>query len=153
MFRETNWQVFKAIAVQQSAIDRASRRLAKAGELLDEALGLAASAIADPAAISAEVLALKNELKVKQKALFGNPLQSERYIEQVPAPATRLSNIAFGAFGSTHGPTGTHKQQLAIVEKELAKLLPEVDQLIDQKVAAIKTKMKQLGLVLTNDPN
>jgi photosystem II stability/assembly factor-like uncharacterized protein len=143
----------KAIAAQQSLIDRASRRLAKAEELLDEALGLAASAIADPAAISAEIVTIKNELKAKQKALFGNTLQSERFIEQVPAPAMRLSNIAFGAFGSTHGPTGTHSQQLAIAEKELAQLLPEVDQLIDQKVAAIKAKLKQLGIVLTSDPN
>jgi hypothetical protein len=143
----------KAIATQQSLVDRASRRLDKAEELLDEALDLIASAIADPAAISAEIVTIKNELKAKQKALFGNSLQSERFIEQVPAPDDRLSYIAFSAFGSTHGPTGTHKQQLAIVEKELAQLLPEVDQLIDQKVAAIKAKIKQLGIVLTSDPN
>ncbi len=143
----------KAIATQQSSIDRASKRLSQSEELLDEALNQVEAIVADPAALMTEITTLKNEVKAKQKSLFGNTLQTERFIEQVPAPAIRLSNIAFSAFGSTHGPTGTHKQQLAIVEKELAALLPEVDQLIDQKVAAIKAKIKQLGIILASDPN
>ncbi|XZE17953.1 VPS10 domain-containing protein [Pirellulaceae bacterium SH449] len=142
----------KALAAQQVVIDRSARRLAKAEEVLDEALSLVKPRLQDPAAIMLEITNLKNEVKVKQKSLFGNELQSERFIEQVPAPGARLSNIAYGAFGSTHGPTGTHRAQLAIVEKEMVQLTVEIDEIIDLKLKSLKEKLAELGFVLSRDP-
>ena len=143
----------KALTVQQSRLNSVSRKLTRAGKMLDEAKGIVTNSVAEPATLLAEIVAMQLEISTYEKSLFGSPILSERFIEQTPTPVNRLSNIMFGAFGSTHGPTKTHREQFEIAKKELADALPKLEQFLNERVNGFKKKLEGLGIDLTNDLN
>lgn len=143
----------KALMEQQSRLTSVSRKLTRAGKMLDEAKGIVTSSLAEPATYLAEISAMRVEVTAFEKSLFGSPILNDRFIEQIPTPANRLSTIMFSAFSSTHGPTKTHREQFEIAKKELSELLPKLEQFLNDRVNAFKKKLEGLGIELTNEPN
>jgi photosystem II stability/assembly factor-like uncharacterized protein len=143
----------KALMAQQSRLTSVSRKLTRAGKMLDEAKGIVTNSMAEPATYLAEISAMQVEISAFEKSLFGSPILNDRFIEQIPTPANRLSTIMFSAFGSTHGPTKTHREQFEIAKKELSESLPKLEQFLNDRVNAFKKKLEGLGIELTNEPN
>jgi Sortilin, neurotensin receptor 3, len=143
----------KSLTAQQSRLNKVSRKLELAGKMMDEAKDIVSTSLADPASDLAEIASIKLEITKYEKSLFGSPILSERFIEQVPTPANRLNTIMFSAFGSTHGPTQTHREQFEIAKNELTELLPKVEQFLADRVTSFKKKLEGMGIELRNDPN
>ena len=57
--------------------------------------------------------------------MFGSAILKERFIEHIPTASDRFNGIIFGAFGSSLGPTKTHRDQLEIVKNEFNEQLPK----------------------------
>ncbi len=149
--REASLAFQKSAVALQHQLDRARRVIAKANEALTEASEVVSQSVAEPGALLAEVHGLETAIEIYERSLFGNPLLSERYMESVPTPSTRLSSAFFGALGSSHGPTQTHRTQLEIAKQELDEKLPQLDAIVVQPVVGLRAKLEAMGLDLTSD--
>jgi photosystem II stability/assembly factor-like uncharacterized protein len=143
-----------SIAFQKSAyqlnllLNKSRQRLTKAKTTLEEAAKVALAGAAEPGELLKQVHELKLDVKKLNQRLFGNELKEARAIEDIPSPSSRLMTAMFGTFGSTHGPTKTHREQLQIAEQELGEILPEVDRFYDEKMAQLRKRFEDAGLYL-----
>jgi photosystem II stability/assembly factor-like uncharacterized protein len=144
----------EALAFQKSAqrlnlkLRKSTRRLAKVESTLQEARRIAVASAVEPGIWLGQIRELELEAKRLDRRLNGNQLKNSRAIEDVPSPSSRLMNALFGTFGSTHGPTKTHRESLQIAEQELGTILPEIDQLYEVKLAELRRNMADAGLQL-----
>ena len=145
--RQQSLEFLKGVTALKSRFDRAMAKLDRGLQQLEEAETVLDEAVAEPA-IRAEVGQAIVELKKLSKEARGNPILKERYIESVPSPAERLDNVLFGATSSTHGPTKTHRDQFEICKVEVEGIVPKVDVMVDQTIAAIRQKLSGLGFDL-----
>lgn len=142
----------KALVTQQNRLTSASRKLARAEKILEEANTVVNTSLPDPVQLLSEIRTLELEKTKFEKMMFGSPILNERFIEHVPTASERLNGIIFGAFGSTHGPTKTHREQLEIVKNELNDLIPKIDQFAVEKINSLKQKLESMGIELNIDP-
>jgi hypothetical protein len=141
---------FKKSAVAlQLKLDRLQRKLDKAVEVLEEAEAAIKNGIAEPGELLAEARLLTLEVQGLKRSLFGNPIKTERYIETIPTPASRLSASQSGFRPSSHGPTKTQRQQFEIAKREIEATVPKVEQAAVQKVDNLRQKLEVLGIELT----
>jgi photosystem II stability/assembly factor-like uncharacterized protein len=142
----------KALVLQQNRLTSASRKLARATKILEEAKTIVTNSLPEPAQLLGEIRTLELEKIKFEKMMFGSPILNERFIEQVPTASYRLNGIIFGAFGSSHGPTKTHREQLEIVTNELNEQVPKIDQFASEQVKSLKVKLEGMGIELAIDP-
>lgn len=142
----------KALVTQQNRLTSASRKLARAEKILEEANTVVNTSLPDPVQLLSEIRTLELEKTKFEKMMFGSPILNERFIEHVPTASERLNGIIFGAIGSTHGPTKTHREQLEIVKNELNDLIPKIDQFAVEKINSLKQKLESMGIELNIDP-
>ena len=147
--RNESLEFQKSVVTLQHQLDRLRRRLETAKNTLGEAKSIVTSSLSEPGELLGEIRQLSTEIESTEKILFGNPLLAERFIESVPAPATRVSVVLQGLLSSSHGPTKTHREQLEIARKEIDEMLPKVDPLVDQRVDALRKKLEALGFDLS----
>ncbi|HBE69967.1 MAG TPA: glycosyl hydrolase, partial [Planctomycetaceae bacterium] len=122
-----------------------------AGQLLDEAdeqlaaaERLVQSSPEVPATLWKDIRALQIQILDLNEVLSGDRTRARRNEDSMPGLLSRVNNAAFGALGSTEGPTETHREQLAIaaelygeiegdirkvVYKDVPKLLKRIDEL------------------------
>lgn len=78
--------------------------------------------------------------------LNGDPTRSRRREPSMPGIMGRLSNAVGGSNSSTFGPTGTHREQLEIAEREWLQLRPELEALVEVDVPAMADRLDALGI-------
>jgi photosystem II stability/assembly factor-like uncharacterized protein len=92
-----------------------------------------------------EVRSLKTELKDIDEKFNGDPTKIRRNEPDYPGLVSRLQTMLFGAMGSTEGPTGTHMQQYDIVVDEYEVALKKLNDLVDNKLQQLNTKLDDAG--------
>jgi hypothetical protein len=136
------------VVALQHRLERSIAKLNRGIEQLAEAERVIQESAPELAPLWSEIRQATLDAKRVEKQLTGNPILQERFVETVPTPAERLSNVLFGSMGSTHGPTKTHREQFEICKTEIEPALPRIDTLVDQTIAAIRQKVIAMGFDL-----
>lgn len=97
----------------------------------------------DPALV-ARINALENTLKDIDEAMNGDRVISAQVEPVPPALSDRISN-AINGLVTTQPPTNTHRQSLAIAERDFGPLLARLRQAIDGELAAIEKQLNAAG--------
>ena len=92
---------------------------------------------------------IERRLKDVQKKLEGDPVARRLREPQTPSIAKRVSQIAYGSWASTYGPTETHRQSLVIAEKEFVEARAELTRLIETEIRNLETALEQAGAPYT----
>lgn len=138
----------KGVAALQFKLNRLQRKLQQAKEVLAEAESAIKVTLAEPGDLLAEVQKRKKEIETLTKTLFGNPLETERYIESFPTPQARLMATQLGFLPTSHGPTKTHREQFEIATREIEAAIPQVEQAAVQQIGTLRKQLEALGIDL-----
>ena len=96
----------------------------------------------------AEAEGFEKKLKEMSVTLNGDPIRAARFSESIPSISSRVRNVLFGSMRGTHGPTGTHRQQLEIAQSEFDEIRDQLKQLLEDELEAFEqssTKPDLLG--------
>ena len=134
----------------------------RAGELQRRVMGMNAAAAAamqsiqamknaavrDPAGTTElrdAARALELRLTDLQQILTGDPTRARRQEAAMPGVIGRIQT-AMGGMGSTHGPTGTHRQQLDIAERQFNGAAPDFRRVLDDEIPALQARFDAAGI-------
>jgi len=118
-------------------------------EATDQVAAMKNAVMRDPAGtpgLREEIRELELELMDARAVLNGDPTRSRRREPSMPGIMGRLSNAVGGSNSSTFGPTGTHREQLEIAEREWLQLRPELEALVEVDVPAMADRLDALGI-------
>jgi hypothetical protein len=129
-----------AIAVRgaTSVADEAQQQLEAIRKVIRDSSEL------DPA-LENEVRALEVRLLDINEKFEGDPTKTRRNEPDAPGLNSRLRNVMFGAMGSTEGPTGTHRRQLAIAGEEFEAVVGDLRNLVEVDLVALHAKLDEAG--------
>lgn len=88
---------------------------------------------------------LQNRLLDLQKQLNGDPLKTEVGERSLPTIGRRVSVAAMGTANSTYGPTASHKESLAIAQKQLDALKQNLGLITEQEIPALLKALEEAG--------
>ena len=92
-----------------------------------------------------EARALLLKLDTLRVALSGDNSASRLSQPSPQGLVSRLNDVVGGHWSTNNAPTGTFRQQFAIVEREFPPLLARLRAIIDGDLRALETKAEQLG--------
>lgn len=95
------------------------------------------------------ILAIENEMRDINQALYGDPVKSRLDIDQPVTPASRIGSIGYEQKYSTAAPTTTHLENYKIAREEFDVIKKQVEQLYKEKVVALEKQLKQAGAPYT----
>jgi photosystem II stability/assembly factor-like uncharacterized protein len=98
---------------------------------------------ADPQLV-AKIAALDKELRDIAEAIDGDAILQQRSEPSPPSLLDRMTN-AIAGLGTTSPPTQTHRQSLALAEKELAPIKQRLRKAVEEDLAAIEKQLDALG--------
>jgi hypothetical protein len=111
-FRKRTWEARREALAADGAVDEALERLA----YMEKALFDAEAA---PAELWERLRALELRWKDAKERLSGDPIRARLSEPSVPGILDRISEVADNDWGTTYGPTKTHRDSFAIAEREL----------------------------------
>ena len=95
------------------------------------------------------VMLIENKLKGIQRKLSGDPLKAQLDMDTAPSVSDRISRIMYENKYSSSAPTGTHKRSFETASNELAAILPELKDVLEKELAALRTKLWNAGAPYT----
>ncbi len=98
----------------------------------------------EPGALNETLFKLKEDLNKYDIMLNGNPAKDEVGEKSNSSIGKRLSTASRG-LTTLYGPTGMHRENLELAKKELAKLVPLIQELDEQTVPAIERQLMNAG--------
>ncbi len=133
------------VAKLGDAVSAAVTMLDDATSHLDAAERLTqTSDVVDPS-MWKEVRSLQLRLLDLREKFSGDNTRSKRNEDSMPGLQSRLNQAMFGAMGSTHGPTGTHRRQYEIAEEEFSALVGDLQQLVGKDIPKLLKRFDALG--------
>lgn len=99
---------------------------------------------ADPA-LYAELETIEGKLEDLEVDLSGNSTIAKRNEPVPPAISDRVSQILFGAWGSTSAPTATHLENYRIAAEQVGPVLDKLRALVDVDLPKIETQLDAAG--------
>ena len=133
------WRELEEINLELSATNLTVRETREKVKMMVIALSRSQSA---PGELDQKLHALSSRLQVLSKQLNGDPLRKEVGEESPPTIGRRVSVASMGTRNSAYGPTPTHKQSLAIAQKQLKELNGEVKQILTVEIPALEEALK-----------
>jgi hypothetical protein len=88
---------------------------------------------------------LELSLADAQELLFGDQTAPRRFADGKPSIAARVGNALFGTLGQTHGPTKTHRDQLAIAQSEYDQVIAQVRQAVESDLERLRARLDEIG--------
>ncbi|HEV7669489.1 MAG TPA: glycosyl hydrolase [Thermoanaerobaculia bacterium] len=135
-----------------SKVARLQRAVMGASNLIDETKiridNLQKAAEVTPAAdqaLFAELETLEGQLEDLEIDLAGDSTISKRNDPVPPAIADRVSQILFGAWGSTSAPTATHQENYRIAAEQVGPVLDKLRTLVEVDLPKIENKLETAG--------
>ena len=64
----------------------------------------------------------------------------------MPGIISRVQTVIGGILGSSYGPTGTHREQLAIARRQWDAFQPTLTELVEVAVPAMGERLNELGI-------
>ena len=113
------WRSYEAAVRSHTAMVVALREMLARAERMRVVL---ARSTADVGSLDATLHALRADLLDLDHRLNGDRAKQSAGEKHPPIPGDRLAAVSRGVDRSTHGPTATHRQMLAIAASELAEL-------------------------------
>lgn len=133
---ELNWA-----RTQQSAI---SNRVNENLDKYDAFVKAMERSSMEPGALNETLFALKAELDKYTMMLYGNPAKDEVGEKSNSSVGKRLGTASRG-LTTLYGPTSLHMDNLELAKKELAKLVPLIQELDEVTIPAIEQKLMNAG--------
>jgi photosystem II stability/assembly factor-like uncharacterized protein len=94
-------------------------------------------------------LKLKKELDSIEVILNGDPSRQKRNAPAAPGLNTRLNKTIWGVWNSSEGPTQTHRNDYAIVEKRGKEIAVYVETVLKDRLDKLNTALDNLGAPYT----
>ncbi len=136
-------------------LETASGRLSAVRSALDAAasrVDLLAFALArsrGPAALDADVNALRQELYALDETLGGTRTKAELSEPDRATVGSRLGAAGIGTRYSTYGPTATHRRALELAESELATIEARLEAVRNETLPALERRLDAAGVPWT----
>ncbi|MEM6475434.1 MAG: glycosyl hydrolase [Pseudomonadota bacterium] len=99
----------------------------------------------DPTALDNRWQAIQNEVYALDELLNGNQARNELAERTQPTVRSRLGRIMTGLFGSTYGPTQTHREQFGFAQAEYATIRDRLRTLTESTIPAFETELEAAG--------
>ena len=96
-----------------------------------------------------DVIMIENKLDTLQRELNGDPLMFQLDMDPTPSVSDRINRIMYENKYSSAEPTGTHQQSLKIASEELAVIVADLRQVLEQDFTQLRTKLQQAGAPYT----
>ena len=91
------------------------------------------------------VIYFETKFRDMQQTLSGDPLKGQLDMPSTPSIADRIGRVMYESKYSTSEPTKTHKESIAIVEKELGTMTQNVRTILDQEYRQFKMNLQESG--------
>jgi len=101
-------------------------------------------------ALAADLRAMELEIQTLRRSITGDDLRTKRGHEGTPSIQDRLGTARWGGFGSSHGPTQTMREQVDLARDGFAEIQPAIQDLLNNKVPAMKAKVDAAGVPWTS---
>lgn len=96
-----------------------------------------------------QILPLERKISDLQRQLSGDPLKARLDMDPTPTPADRIGRVLYESKYSSSNPTETHRQSLAIAERELRPIVDAVQGLMEKDLPALRARLQQAGAPYT----
>ena len=134
------------LSVLMAEVNRMNGDFARLQSEIEGSRTLIAGSAADPTALLEQVSALEAKARDLKKFFEGDAEKQSRTVIDVPTAQQRLGSVLYDIAGSTHGPTGTHRQQVEIAKPEIVSAITELN-VFQQEVLTLRTAMEAQGLI------
>lgn len=99
----------------------------------------------DPQSFDDRLAGIKAEVHALDALLNGNAARNAIDERTQPTVRSRLGRVYFGMFGSTYGPTNTHREQFGYAEAEFGAIKARMRTLIEQTIPAFEADLAAAG--------
>ena len=89
-------------------------------------------------------------LKEVKAKLEGDPVRSRLSEPAVPGILERVGQVASNDWGTTYGPTGTHRASLAVAEEDLKEARAALERLVGTELRDLDEALERAGAPWTN---
>ena len=133
-----------------SAFDRSVTATALTLSEVEKKVGLMEIAVAratggDPTTLDNRWQAIRNEFFALDEMLNGNQARNALYERTQPTVRSRLGIIMTGLFGSTYGPTQTHREQFAYAQADFGAIRNRLRTLTENTIPAFEAELEAAG--------
>jgi photosystem II stability/assembly factor-like uncharacterized protein len=132
---------YEDVNVLRNAVTAANRSITKALEEIDEIKKALKESPNGTPDLMKDTRQLELSFKDAEQKLSGDETRSSRFIVTEPSIQQRLNGVMFGSFGSTYGPTTTHREQFAIASESYKEVAGEIRKLVGEDLPALRTKL------------
>ncbi|MEM7755548.1 MAG: glycosyl hydrolase, partial [Planctomycetota bacterium] len=135
-------EVQRSVAGARAVLEETRRRLEAIRQTLDRST-------LDSGAMGAEARAIERRLADMQQRLSGN---ERRGMANDPGPvsiARRLNVVQYGTQYALHGPTPSHRESLAIAQRQFDQLSAELNQIVYDEMPELERRLDAAGLPWT----
>ena len=94
-------------------------------------------------------LAIENQIKTINIALYGDPVKARLDMDQLQSPANRLGTIGYEQKYSTAAPTQTHRDSYQIAKTQIDSIRKQVEKLYNTDVKQLETQLVAAGVPYT----
>lgn len=135
-----------ALSGKVSGAGNALRQLKREMKLIRAAINQTPSSQQDLLNMFSEI---NQEIKAIEIPMNGDRLATTLDIEKTPSIAQRAGSLIYEQMNTTSAPTQTHKDTYKIANEEFEPLYERIKDLLDNKVNALKKKLKESGAPYT----
>ncbi|MDJ0642674.1 MAG: glycosyl hydrolase [Erythrobacter sp.] len=133
-----------------SAFDRSVTATALTLGEVENKVGLMEIAVAratggDPTALDNRWQSIRNEVNILDGLLNGNQARNALFERTQPTVRSRLGTIMTGLFGSTYGPTQTHREQFGYAQAEFGAIRDRLRTLTESTIPAFEAELEAAG--------
>jgi len=136
---------WKDIAEMQKSISAFGISLNKSIKKVDAMCIALSRAYVIPGQLDEDLLALRKKLMGIEAGLYGNHAKSEMGERSAPGLSNRLGTAFISMRQSTYGPTGTHKANMQLAQKEYAVLQSELSGILKTDIPKIEKALQDAG--------
>ncbi|HRX51953.1 MAG TPA: glycosyl hydrolase [Candidatus Krumholzibacteria bacterium] len=134
----------RQVSELQRTVNAAVRVASETQERLDQLRSALFNTVEADLGMQARLNAMEAKLKDLQTAMSGDATIASRNEPVAPSLQERINRAAWGG-DSTQGPTGTHREILALVRDKFPPLLAELRTLVEEDLAAFENDLEAMG--------
>lgn len=127
---------------ETSAVSTKIRNALKRVEAMQTALYRSAG---EPGDLDEQLHQIRMDLLGMEEQLFGNKSKDIVGEKNNPTIYSRLGVAFRGVSNSTYGPTPTHRRNLEIAQKEFEEIIPQLDEILDERMPELEKALQDAG--------